>query len=111
MYASKGLPGVVASTEPRDREYGKPRTVRKIFDLKQFAIEYFDKSGELHRDVVVQLGDSYFMAPNGEEWTEALRPCARWLLDEMGARVSGKGVPNKDSVNITGKKTKTEVAG
>lgn len=58
---------------------GAPRTVIGAEPLEQYAIYYFDETGQARVNILLKAGDRFFLAPNGVEWAASLKPAAEWL--------------------------------
>jgi hypothetical protein len=85
-----GLPGVVRSTSSKPSEMGPPKTVKFIFEMKQYITGYFDAEGRLRTDCLSITGDKVLANPFGEEWCAKLGPVVPWLANEVYSRVVAK---------------------
>lgn len=79
------LRGVIHNnpTGPSDGQRARPRTVQQIIPLEQYAIQYVSAEGVVVTNVLVKVGDRFYLPPNGSDWAANLRPAAPWLIDEI----------------------------
>lgn len=108
---SSRLPGVVKNTSlnPGDRRTGTPNTVSTINRLDHYLVTFFDELGDEHTDVLLRVGDQYYVSPFGEEWCSKLGPSRKALAAQVHRRieakehgVSAEAIPVQDTVNVTG---------
>ena len=83
-------------------EYGEPKQVRQVVEIKLVAVEYADSTGQVKRNTFVKAGDQYLHHPDFEEWTRQLREVAPWLLKGLKERLDAETapLPAQDNVDV-----------
>ena len=115
MMGSGGRPnGVGLPQNQRSVGMGSPRKLTNISRSEEYAIEFVDDDGQVHREIVHCIGGIWHRAPNGENYAAQLRPLAAnsWLVKQLNDRVvdatSTATVPKADAVDVLGGPAESE---
>lgn len=85
---------------------GAPKTLLHVAEARHFAIQYADDNGTLHNTIATEVGGVFYLAPNGENYAQTLRPMSGWLTEQMQERVAAHRptapVVSKDDVDPLG---------
>jgi len=86
-------------------------TLVSLAEAQFYLATYGDEHGVQRREVVVSLptvdGPAMYQTPNGEQWTESLRPFNSNLQKQFRAKLATReaqknpNIPTKDSVDVT----------
>lgn len=101
--------GVQHAATDIQSNFTNPKTVVNVHEMKTYAVKYGDDDGKIHTTVVSRLGDDFYLAPNGEEWTAKLRKAAPWLIEQILASVGKasdktESFPSADVVDVVNSK-------
>lgn len=95
--------GVGIPDGQRLEEGSTSSTLEHCSPMEQFAVQFTDEQGRIHRTVIVKAFGAFYHPPNGEQWAASLRPLKKdgWLSRQMSARLNPKdGVPTADAVDV-----------
>lgn len=106
MFESAGRQ--IGVTLPADQVSGGGKApvqqVTHMVSGQMHAIRYGDEFGKEHHVVLFKVGNQWYFPPNAETWASQLKPCAKWLVDELEgklAQITQDGaVPTKDAVDV-----------
>lgn len=105
--------GVMVPDDQLRQERGTPNTVGAVQPTEMVAVLFFDEHGRGHKTVMLRAGDDLYHAPNGEQWSAALRPAAPWLKEKVMKELDVEKVPipTEDTVDIVAQKSAEEMSG
>jgi len=92
--------GVLPSGGAKDS--GEPKSLTHVVKAEMFGIRYADEQGQAHTVTVIQIGDQWYMPPNAEQWSKALKPLAPWLGEKLTAAAAAAKdtTPREDTINV-----------
>jgi hypothetical protein len=85
---------------------GEPKRVTQLVEAKTFATQFTDQDGIVHEELIHQIGNQWFRAPNGENYFKTLIPVGKghWLTERFNEKLAAQDpatLPKEDSVNVT----------
>lgn len=86
-----------------ERDEAPAKKVTNISRAEMFAVRFGDEQGHAHTVVVMKAGNQWYMPPNAEEWSRALKPLAPWLAKDLEQQLAHPDTtPPTDTVDVLG---------
>jgi hypothetical protein len=103
MFNQSGMKsGSAVQSASQPREAAPSKKVTHVSEAKFYAVRYGDDRGEAHTAVLMRIGGKWYMPPNAEQWSLAVKPLAPWLEKQLGDHVSALAAPatKEDTVDV-----------
>jgi hypothetical protein len=95
----------VLTTAGQPTENAPAKKMTHVSEAKMYAVRYGDEKGVAHTVMLVKAGNQWYMPPNAEQWSQQLRPVAKWLEEQLTEAVKAEAaavVPKTDTVDVIG---------
>jgi len=93
----------VLTTAGQVAEKAPAKKMTHVAEAKMYAVRYGDEKGDAHTVMLVKAGNQWYMPPNAEQWSQQLRPVAKWLEEQLADAVKAEtAAPKSDTVDVLG---------